>query len=154
MLPIIEEVKSFSRQYVNSKEERTAERNEKIKAAYKQLTGENVRGNCGTCLIEAILLITNHMGACNYQLKKGARLVAFGNFSKNCTNKNITNELAEWHLSRNPTCARLFEKIPNKTIELPKILIIPPKVEVKETIPNEVDQIIEEPKKRTRKSKK
>jgi hypothetical protein len=111
------------------------------------------------------------MGPCNYLLKKGARLTAFGNYSKNCTNQNITNELAEWHLRINPGCARLFERMPdnapvnlanvklvappaNITIVPPVITIIPPvkKEEVKPEVKAEVK--LPGVKKRSNKPKK
>ncbi len=49
---------------------------------------------------------------CQYRLRGGVLLQAFGDKSKNCTNKNLTNELAEYHLRFNPGCRKLFERIP------------------------------------------
>jgi hypothetical protein len=165
MLPVIE---SFARVYVNSKEERTPERNELIKKAYKELTGKTAR-NCGTCLIEALFEILKilKMGVCHYHLKdtKGhtGRLRAFGDFSKNCTNKNLTDELAEWHLARNPACAKFFDVMPGKTPDYGIKIVAPnievfPKIEitpefVDEIFSEKVDEILSEKKKRTRKIK-
>ena len=114
MLSLTDEVISFCREYVNDKSQRTPERNEKIKTVYRELTGENVRSSCSTCLVEAILLIykKTKMEPCKYLLMKGARLSAFGDYSKNATNKNLTNELAEWHLRVNPSCIKRFERVP------------------------------------------
>jgi hypothetical protein len=151
MLPLIEEVKSFCREYVNSKEVRTPERDEKIKTAYKIVTGKAVRKTCGTCLIEAILTINNYTMS-RYVLKKGARLVAFGNFSKNATNKNMTDELAEWHLARNPTVAKLFEIIPGKeepkikTVSEPVIKVYP-KTEPAVVLPELKSETVKKPRK-------
>lgn len=49
---------------------------------------------------------------CDYLLKPGALLQAFSDPSKTCTNANLTNELAQWHLMNNPGVARYFSKIP------------------------------------------
>lgn len=136
MLPLIDEVNSFCREYVNNPNERSPERNEKIRTAYKEVTGKNVRSSCGTCLIEAILEIfkKTEMGVCNYHLidRPGhtGRLQAFGDFSKNCTNKNLTNELAEWHLRLNPACAKRFDRMPsNAPVETAGVKIIQPRIE-------------------------
>ena len=50
----------------------------------------------------------------NYQLKAGVLLQAFGDASKVMTNDNITDELAEFHLKTNPSCARFFSVMPGK----------------------------------------
>ena len=50
----------------------------------------------------------------NYQLKAGVLLQAFGDASKVMTNANITDELAEFHLKTNPSCARYFSIMPGK----------------------------------------
>lgn len=68
---------------------------------------------------------------CRYQLKPGALLQAFGDSSKICTNKNITDELAEWHLKNNPGCINLFAKVPEKPWEAPADTKI---VKTKETV--------------------
>jgi hypothetical protein len=169
MLPLIEEVNSFCREYIDVKDQRTPERNEKIKAAYRELTGKSVRGNCGTCLIEALLTINklSKMGVCNYHLKDTpghtGRLTAFGNYSKNCTNKNLTNELAEWHLRVNPGCAKRFDRMPtNAPVTTAGVRIVEPKivppVEAKVQEPEKPIVILpdlqKDEVKKTRKSKK
>jgi hypothetical protein len=120
-MTLIEEVIGFSRDYVNKESERTPERKNKIKAAYKELTGEIIRTTCSTCLIEYIFKIRSKMEktTCRYQLKPGALLQAFGDPSKICTNKNITDELAEWHLKNNPGVISLFSKVPERPWEAP-----------------------------------
>lgn len=52
------------------------------------------------------------MARCNYVLKAGVLLQGFGNASKTCTNANLTDELAEWHLENNPGCRIYFAVIP------------------------------------------
>jgi hypothetical protein len=108
----LDQVKSFARDYINGQQ--TAERRRIIAAAYYQLTGERVRRTCGTCYIEAIFTILKKMELkpCKYRLKKGALLQAFGNSDKICTNENLTNELAEWHLRNTRGAASLFAILP------------------------------------------
>lgn len=95
-----------------------------------------------------------------YQLKPGALLQAFGDTSKTCTNKNLTDELAEWHLKNNPGVAVLFSKIPaefsiapddakivkpNKTLtKKEKAEIEAKKVEEEKLAQEEVDKLAEE----------
>ena len=52
------------------------------------------------------------MSHCNYVLKAGALLQAFSDASKTCTNANLTDELAQFHLKRDPSCARYFAVMP------------------------------------------
>ena len=78
-------------------------------------------GNCNNRYFEECrnlnLLTQNRImkqEACKYQLKSGALLIDPDDPTKNCTKFNLTNELAEYHLRRNPNCARLFAFIPPK----------------------------------------
>ena len=52
------------------------------------------------------------MSVSKYVLKAGVLLQAFSDASKTCTNANITDELAEYHLKINPACARFFAVLP------------------------------------------
>ena len=87
------------------------------------------------------------MALCNYQLKRGVLLQAFGDASKVMTNDNITDELAEFHLKRDPSCARFFTVMPGKayiptnirtpsqagpTIIVPPVVEVPPKIKEEE----------------------
>ena len=58
------------------------------------------------------------MGTSKYALKAGVLLQAFGNAKKTCTNANLTDELAEWHLEHNPQCRKFFAVIPG-TADVP-----------------------------------
>lgn len=51
---------------------------------------------------------------CEYRLRNGALLRDAVNhdISFNCTNNNISNELALYHLKTNPGCKSKFEKLP------------------------------------------
>jgi len=49
-----------------------------------------------------------------YALKAGVLLQAFSDASRVMTNKNITDELAEWHLKHNPGCVVYFAVMPGK----------------------------------------
>lgn len=59
--------------------------------------------------------IYNIMPTSKYALKAGVLLQAFSDVSKTCTNANITDELAEWHLSHNPGCVIYFAVMPGKS---------------------------------------
>jgi len=77
---------------------------------------------CSNCVSDAFFELYNlwkrdeqhfeDLYNCQYRLRGGVLLQEFGNKSKNCTNKNLTNELAEYHLLINPGCRKLFERIP------------------------------------------
>jgi hypothetical protein len=54
----------------------------------------------------------NVMPNSRYQLKAGVLLQAFGDPSKACTNKNLTDALAEWHLINNPGVRKYFAVLP------------------------------------------
>jgi hypothetical protein len=151
---------SFSREYINDRKERTSERKQKIRQAYKELTGKDINGRCSTCYIEALLKILKltpqipkEMAAKNYELKKGVLLQAFGHPEKTCTNFTLTDELAEWHLAQHPGKAIFFARMPEAPKPLPIIKIITPVVkEVKPDNPIEIlggslNDIQPEPKK-------
>lgn len=142
-MDIISEVLTFSRDYVNGNQ--TEERKQKIAAAYFQVFGERMNIGCKTCYIEAIFLIRKKMESkpCRYRLKPGALLQAFGDASKTCTNINLTDELAEYHLRTNPGVASLFSIIPPMPEPEKELEIVP--VESTVTVTEEA------PVKRTRK---
>lgn len=52
------------------------------------------------------------MTSSNYVLKQGVLLQAFSDASKTCTNANLTDELAKWHLKNNPACIKYFAVVP------------------------------------------
>jgi hypothetical protein len=124
-MTLLEEVKGFARDFVNGN--RTQERLLKVKAAYRQLTGENLRITCETCYIEAIFKILKAMETpkklCRYQLKKGAILQPFGGGI--ITNANLTDELAEECLRTVRGAASLFAKMPKFEPE-PDLAVVPP----------------------------
>jgi hypothetical protein len=111
---IIDDVQSFSRDFINFKSFRTSGRKAKIREAYKLLTGKNFRVSCSTCYIEALMLIVNSqpMASRNYELKRGVLLQAFGDASKTCTNDTLTDELAEWYMKNQPEKIIYFSKLP------------------------------------------
>jgi len=121
-----DEVKAFAREFVNGKG-RTAERKRLIQAVYFQKTGERLRVNCITCYIEAIFKIIHFMEKqpCKYRLKKGALLSGFGDASKTCTNDNLTDELAEWHLQNTRGAASLFAVMPEPPEQDSNLEIVP-----------------------------
>jgi hypothetical protein len=111
-----------------------------------------------------------------YELKKGVLLQAFGDASKTCTNDNLTDELAEWHLKQCPEKSIYFSRIPEGASIAPVITrtftptnpppvmrivppviitppVIPPVEIISPIIPEEIPQV-EEKKKIIRKPKK
>ena len=123
-----ETVKDFARDYINGGV--TKERRLIIQSEYRRITGENLRVNCSTCYIEAIFKILKHMEKqpCRYRLKKGAVLQAFGDASKFCTNDNLTDELAEWHLQHTRGAASLFAIMPEPPETDSNLEIVPAEV--------------------------
>ena len=128
-MSVIQEVLMFTREYVNNAKYRTRENKDKIRAAYRQITGESLTTNCGTCLIEALFKIKKMMEKqpCKYLLKPGAlRTPIFGDTSTQFTNENITDELAEMDLKLNPGAKIYYSRIPElKVIPAEKAKIIP-----------------------------
>lgn len=128
-MTLIDEVIGFSRSYINKKSFRTEERKQKIKDALKSLTGERFDFGCSTCYIEALFKIIKiyNMTARNYELKRGVLLQTFGHPEKSCTNNELTDELAEWHLKHNPEKVVLFARLPAPVNQVPpEVVIIQP----------------------------
>jgi hypothetical protein len=150
---MIEEVLLFSREYINDRTTRSADRKRKIIIAYMQATGEPINGTCSTCIIEALLKIIRMFKTVEikpimnskYQLKLGVLISdPFGDESKVMTQdtlnrlpKDQADELAEYHLRKNPSIRRFFAVIPGE--EIPKAphvnpgmtIIIPPEPPIK-----------------------
>ena len=111
----LENVLLFAREYINKPKSRTSQQRILIRDVYKDLTGDVVSATCGSCYIAALLTIIKikkKMATSDYVLKPGAILQAFGDASKIATNKNLTNELAEWYLKNVPGSRAKFSKIP------------------------------------------
>jgi len=82
-----------------------------------------------------------------YVLKAGVLLQAFSDASKTCTSKNITDELAEWHLKNNPNNIKYFAVLPGDFSDASKprsqpTIIIPAKKEEPVQIPSIVGDFI------------
>ena len=80
---------------------------------------KQLNNTCSTCCYEAYHEIINFdlnklksMKECNYILKKGVLLTEFGKPQFNCNANTLTNELAEYHLIRDPFLHVKFDKIP------------------------------------------
>ena len=160
-MTLIEEIHTFARDFINDKSTRTISRKKKIREAFKQLTGKNVVISCSTCYLEALFEIINTTKMATpkgYELKLGATLEAFGHPEKFCTNNELTDELAEWHLKENPGQIIWFSKVPATNQKLtPEVVIIPPKKEVKEDVGDMAEDLIAKatlPPKKTAKTKK
>ena len=140
-MTLIDEILSFSIDYVNLKKERTIDRKRKIRIAYKKLFGKEMQGSCPTCYIEAMLEIVKSFKKLNieematpkgYELKRGY-LASFDfgaafNGIKSFTNDQLTDELAEEYLKRYPERIIYFARTPGPIVPNvpPQITIIPP----------------------------
>lgn len=100
-----------------------------LKSLTFEVLKKQLNNTCSTCCYEAYYEIINfdlnklkQMKECNYILKKGVLLTEFGKPQFNCNANNLTNELAEYHLKRDPFLLVKFDKIPSefkaKLIEL------------------------------------
>ncbi len=130
---LFDEIHSFSGDYINFKNSRTAKRKAKIREAYKLLTGKNIEISCSTCYIEALFEIINNTKMATrkgYELKRGylAQFQDAYKGIKSFTNDQLTDELAEEYLRRYPSRIIYFSRTPaiaSSIIPL-EIRIIPP----------------------------
>lgn len=82
--------------------------------------GKKPNRNCSDCWFEAYIELTRtpmekiNERSAEFDLRAGAILfdVVAGDRSKMCTRRNLTTELALYHLRTNPDCIRLFSKYP------------------------------------------
>lgn len=95
---------------------------------------------CQNCYMDAYIELSNlniqkvmEKQKCDFKLRAGALLrdVAGRDSKKNCTNANITNELALHHLKTNPGCRKYFEKVPADLSERLKSYLLPAEKEIK-----------------------
>jgi len=144
MLPVIDEVLAFSRDYINFKYHRTPERKAKIKEAIFLLTGERINFGCATCYIEAIYKIKHKvMPAQNYELKRGVFLQPFGHPELAGSNNELTDEKAKKILEVQPGLAIYFSRIPQAPVT-PQIRIVPPvNIVQPEKIPDPIETLKE-----------
>jgi hypothetical protein len=129
-MTLIDEIQLFARDFINNKSFRLASRKIKIRQAYKELTGKDIKLSCHTCYIEALFEIINSkpMATTNYILKKGSFLQPFGHPELAGGQGELTDEKAKKILEVQPALAVYFEKMPNIPVFsiLPEIKIIPP----------------------------
>ena len=95
-----------------------------IDALSRAFLNKKVSG-CSNCYTDAYfelitLSIDKAMGKSIFELKRGKLLRDVVNFdvSKNMTQANITDDLALYHLSTNPGCAKFFAVLPDNWEEL------------------------------------
>jgi hypothetical protein len=111
-MSVVDEVRAFARDYVNNPLSRTSDRKAKIREAHKLLTGRTMSASCSTCYIEAVIKIKNltEMASSKYELRKGVVLQAFGDPSKICTDKTITDALGDFHFLRLSSSPELINR--------------------------------------------
>ncbi len=95
---------------------------------------------CQNCYMDAYIELSNlniqkvmEKQKCDFKLRAGALLrdVAGRDPKKNCTNANLTNELALYHLKTNPGCRKYFEKVPGDLSERLKSYLLPAEKEIR-----------------------
>lgn len=100
-------------------------RNE-IEVLAKHYLSKSVSG-CSNCYSDAYFELINlkiekamAKDTCNFKLRTGALLHDAVNFDNDllCSNANISDELALYHLKTNPNCRKFFEKVPENVDEL------------------------------------
>lgn len=110
-----------------------------IETLCKYFLNRSVSG-CQNCYMDAYIELSNlniqkvmEKQKCDFKLRAGALLrdVAGRDPKKNCTNANITNELAFHHLKTNPGCRKYFEKVPADLSERLKSYLLPAEKEIK-----------------------
>jgi hypothetical protein len=130
-MELIDEVLSFSREYVNQKRSRTPDRKAKIRQAIKNLTGQKLEISCGTCYLEALFKIINltGMATSKYEIKRGAVVEVFGHPEMAVTNNSITDAIGDWYMKFHPEKLIYFARYPGKgataPAAAPAITIIP-----------------------------
>lgn len=115
---------------------------------------------CGNCYADAYFELIHldikkamEKEACKFRLFAGALLRdRNGDMSKLCSNHNITNELALYHLSTNPNCKSSFQEVPENLDELLQEFNSP--IAEEEKVINEIKEPVQEETKQKRKSKK
>ena len=95
---------------------------------YKKVFRKDVSNGCNQCTTDAFFELYNLYKSneelfvkrftCLYALKAGAVLMIFGDTDTICTKDNVTDELAELHLSANPECISQFERYPDNYQEI------------------------------------
>jgi len=102
----------------------TTEEKKKLRIVYAKVMRKNIRENCINCLHDAYVELSlfykqdskkfEALQNCDYELPNGVVLQIFGEPNKMMSAQNITNELAEYHLKKNPNCEKYFTKMPEK----------------------------------------
>jgi hypothetical protein len=147
----IDEVLSFSREYINKRSCRTQERKAKIRQVLRSITGERLGKSCGTCYIEALFKILKLYSMSQYELRRGyVAQFDTGQFHdiKAFTNDNLINDpgkydpICEEWAKRHPERANIYlVRRPGPPVPYvpPTITIIPPiKKEIPEPTPEDL----------------
>lgn len=99
---------------------------QEISALSKRFLHRTVAG-CQNCYMDAYLELINlsidkvmSKDRLEFRLRNGALLrdVVNQSIDLNCTNLNITEELALYHLKTNPGCRKMFDKLPDNIEQL------------------------------------
>jgi hypothetical protein len=130
------EILTFSAEFLNFPAARSAERKRKIRNVLLQMTGQRVDQSCGSCYVEALLRILNHIKMSKFETRRGyvAQFDVAFNGVKSFTNRNLEidpktyDPIAEEYLKRYPGRAVYFVHLPGVVQkEVPKnIQIVTP----------------------------
>lgn len=97
-----------------------------IEVLAKHYLSKSVSG-CSNCYFDAYFELINlnlekamSKDTCNFKLRAGALLHDVVNFDNDllCSNANLTNDLALYHLKTNPNAKKFFEKLPDDVDKL------------------------------------
>lgn len=125
MIERLKQLQANRKQFANPDElysslkSNTALRND-IEALSKAIYHKSVSG-CSNCYFDAYIQLISlkieiamEKLKCSFLLLAGALLHDVVNYDNDllCSNANITDELALYHLKTNPKCAKMFQKIP------------------------------------------
>ncbi|MCJ7811858.1 hypothetical protein MUP95_00875, partial [bacterium] len=137
----IDEVLSFSKDYINKRSCRTPERKAKIRQVIRSITGQRLGKSCGTCYIEALFKILKIYTMAQYELKRGYVAQFDGDFKdvKAFTNDNLITDPDKY----DPICEEWAKRYPQKAVIFlvrrpgvvipgvpPSITIIPPRATI------------------------
>lgn len=117
-----------------------------VEVLYKHFLNKTVQG-CNSCYADAYVELIHlniekmkEKEECLFTLRAGALLRDKGGNSKYlCSNANITDELALYHLKTNPKCVELFDALPKGYQKLVEEFKIPEKEQ--EVLDNQIELI-------------
>lgn len=127
---------SLTNAQVRSLAETSSEFRVETETLYKNMYNATLNKSCGDCWCDAYVTLMvidpakyDALSGRAFDLKAGALLldVVGGDNSKMCTRKNLTDDLALYHLKTNPGCKDQFSRLPDNWEELVAAYTLPTK---------------------------